>query len=197
MMSVQLILMMIATMVEDEMNKDMVSSDNEDDLCHQAEIPTVSPVTVKPISISVSTPKQPQPMYAQARSDEYQLKTDLAKSVAKVLINEDDLELIRQLDKHRVHWKTYALKNGDNMQTRSTFMYNNYKTALAQVQTKVLAAHDPLKKSMKDWDETFFLTNQQKLPEIEDYKESQVYATFKRLCRCKELLTHWKITLCT
>ena len=78
----------------------------------------------------------------------------------------------------------------------SNSLYDQYKDALAQVQTKVLAAHDPLKTKVKRWDEQFFLTHNRREPQLADYKkDNEAYKDYKKLHLCKELLRHWKITV--
>ena len=72
---------------------------------------------------------------------------------------------------------------------------DSYLDVLAKVQTKVLAAFDPLRNTLKSWDEEFFLKHNQREPQLEDYsKDKDAFNTYKKFSLCKQLLKHWKIT---
>ena len=118
----------------------------------------------------------------------YTLQTDLAKNISKVI---DDQDLVIILDKARAKWKSSASKQlSDNCAP-----YQNYLDILTRAQTKVLAAHHPLRDQLRQWDKDFFLSKNRE-PYEEDYrKDGNAYKLYKKLTLCKNLLQHWNITL--
>ena len=121
------------------------------------------------------------------------LKTELAQNILKGIPEEEGI--IAQLDKTRVKWKD-MFNNQHSTPAATKAAHDYYLNILAQVQTKVLASHDPLKTQLRRWEENFFLKNHQTEPQREDLQSCpEAYSLYKKLKICKQLLSHWKISL--
>ncbi|PFX23630.1 hypothetical protein AWC38_SpisGene11812 [Stylophora pistillata] len=117
-------------------------------------------------------------------SQDTMLKTTLAENVSKVL---GDTCEVRTLDKMRMVSKN-NLKGKEGQE--------NYETALAVVQLKVLAKHSTLKRQFQEWEQGFFAEHDCNEPTEDDIRaDIRAHELYKTLRLCKQLLQHWNITV--
>ena len=117
-------------------------------------------------------------------AEKFKLKTTLAENVSKVL---GDTCEVRTLDKMRMVSKN-NLKGKEGQE--------NYETALAVVQLKVLAKHSTLKRQFQEWEQGFFAEHDCNEPTVDDIRaDIRAHKLYKTLRLCKQFLQHWKITV--
>ena len=117
-------------------------------------------------------------------TEKSKLKTTLAKNVSKVLGETCE---VRTLDKMRM-----VLKN--NLESKEG--QENYETALAVVQSRVLAKHLTLKRQFQEWEQGFFAEHDCHEPTADDIRaDIRAHELYKTLRLCKQFLQHWNITV--
>ena len=117
-------------------------------------------------------------------AEKLKLKTTLAKNVSKVLGETCE---VRTLDKMCMVIKNHPKgKEGQE----------NYETALAVVQSKVLAKQSALKQQFQEWEQGFFAEHDCNEPTADDIQaDNRAHELYKTLRQWKQFLQHCKISL--
>lgn len=124
------------------------------------------------------------PSQNEVIAEKFKLMTTLAKNVSKVL---GDTCEVRTLDKMRT-------VNKDNLKSKEG--QENYETALAVVQSKVLAKCSTLKQQFQEWEQGFFAEHDCNEPTADDIRADIVaHELYRTLRLCKQFFQHWNITV--
>lgn len=124
------------------------------------------------------------PSQNEVIAEKFKLMTTLAKNVSKVL---GDTCEVRRLDKMRMVSKN-NLKSKEGQE--------NYETALAVVQSKVLAKCSTLKQQFQEWEQGFFAEHDCNEPTADDIRADIVaHELYRTLRLCKQFFQHWNITV--
>ena len=122
-----------------------VEEDNVEISCHDKVLLYVSQDTMMTPQIeSLAGNESTTPSQNKVIAEKFKLKTTLAKNLSKVLGETCE---VRTLDKMRMVIKNHP---------KSKEEQENYETALAVVQSKVLAKHSTLQQQFQEWEQGFF-----------------------------------------